>query len=105
MPSPASPTDAPQRSRFSWTYFASPATFYPLAGAMIPWFAAAAALLCAAGLYVGFFVGAAWMSMFLYVVMAFWAVIGLAWNTRLAAMMASAIAPTGALFTFLALWT
>jgi len=116
-------TDAPQRTRFSWTYFASPATFYPLAGAMIPWFAAAAALLCAAGLYVGLLVaptdatqgdsyriifihvGAAWMSMFLYVVMAFWAIIGLAWNTRLAAMMSSALAPTGALFTFLALWT
>jgi hypothetical protein len=29
-------TDAPQQPRFSWTYFASPATFYPLAGAMIP---------------------------------------------------------------------
>ncbi|OFZ71788.1 MAG: heme ABC transporter permease [Betaproteobacteria bacterium RBG_16_64_9] len=116
-------TDTPQRTRFRWTYFASPATFYPLAGAMIPWFAAAAALLCAAGIYVGFFVaptdatqgesyriifihvGAAWMSMFLYVVMAFWAIIGLAWNTRLAAMMASALAPTGALFAFLALWT
>jgi heme exporter protein C len=43
--------------------------------------------------------------MFLYVVMASWAAIGLAFNTRLSAMMASAIAPTGALFTFLALWT
>ena len=123
MQSPARTTDARERTRFSWTYFASPATFYPLAGAMIPWFAVAAALLCAAGLYIGLFVaptdatqgesyriifihvGAAWMSMFLYVVMAFWASIGLAWNTRLAAMMSSAIAPTGALFTFLALWT
>ena len=123
MQSPASTPDARERTRFSWTYFASPATFYPLAGAMIPWFAMAAALLCAAGIYVGLFVaptdatqgesyriifihvGAAWMSMFLYVVMAFWSIIGLAWNTRLAAMMASAIAPTGALFTFLALWT
>jgi len=43
--------------------------------------------------------------MFLYVVMAFWAAIGLAFNTRLSAMMASALAPTGALFTFIALWT
>ena len=83
----------------------------------------AAALLAAAGLYVGFFVAptdaqqgeayriifihvpAAWMSMFLYLVMAGWAALGLAFNTRLSAMMASAIAPTGALFTFLALWT
>ena len=43
--------------------------------------------------------------MFLYVVMAFWAAIGLAFNTRLSSMMASAIAPTGALMTFIALWT
>jgi heme exporter protein C len=45
------------------------------------------------------------MSMFLYVVMAFWAAVGLAFNTRLSSMMATAIAPTGALMTFLALWT
>ena len=122
MQSPAGKTDS-TRTRFHWTYFASPATFYPLAGKMIPWFAALAVILCAAGIYVGLIVaptdatqgdsyriiyihvGAAWMSMFLYVVMAFWSAVGLAWNTRLAAMMASALAPTGALFAFLALWT
>jgi heme exporter protein C len=37
--------------------------------------------------------------------MAFWAALGLAFNTRLSGMMASALAPTGALFTFIALWT
>jgi heme exporter protein C len=106
-----------------WFWFASPQTFYPLAGKIAAVSAAGAALLGAAGLYVGFFVAptdaqqgeayriifihvaAAWMSMFLYVVMAFWAAIGLAFNTRLSAMMASAIAPTGAMFTFVALWT
>jgi heme exporter protein C len=90
---------------------------------MAPWFAVAAALLAAAGLYLGFFVAptdaqqgeiyriifihvpAAWLSMFIYVVMAFWAALGLAFNTRLSGMMASALAPTGALFTFIALWT
>jgi heme exporter protein C len=105
-----------------WRY-AAPSEFYPLAGKMIPWFAAAAALLCAAGLYLGFFVAptdatqgesyriifihvpAAWMSMFLYLVMAFWAGVGLAFNTRLSSMMATAIAPTGAMMTFVALWT
>src|SRR3546814_17495282 len=46
-----------------------------------------------------------WMSMFIYLVMAFWAALGLAFNNRLAAMMASALAPTGAMFTFLSLWT
>ena len=106
-----------------WFWYASPQTFFPLAGRIALWCGFAAALLAAAGLYVGFFVAptdaqqgeayriifihvpAAWMSMFLYVVMAFWAAIGLAFNTRLSGMMASAIAPTGALFTFIALWT
>jgi heme exporter protein C len=37
--------------------------------------------------------------------MAFWAALGLAFNTRLSGMMASALAPTGAIFTFIALWT
>ncbi|MBZ0106457.1 MAG: heme ABC transporter permease CcmC [Sulfuricella denitrificans] len=110
-------------SGFNWYKYASPATFYDLAGRMIPWFYAAAALLCAAGLYIGFFlaptdfqqseayriifihVPASWMSMFIYVVMAVWAAIGLAFNTRLSFMMASALAPTGAMLTFVALWT
>src|SRR5204862_4061825 len=50
-------------------------------------------------------VPASWMSMFIYCVMAFWAAVGLAFNIRLAAMMASALAPTGALFTALSLLT
>jgi heme exporter protein C len=107
----------------NWFKYSSPASFYSLAGKMIPVFVFAAAILLVAGLYVGFFVAptdfqqgeayriifihvpAAWMSMFLYVVMAFWAGIGLAFNTRLSSMFASAIAPTGAMFTFIALWT
>lgn len=107
----------------NWFKYASPATFYFLAGRMIPWFTAAAAVLFAVGLYIGFFVAptdfqqgeayriifihvpAAWMSMFLYVVMAGYAALGLIFNTRLSFMMARAIAPTGALFTFIALWT
>ncbi|MEO5702064.1 MAG: heme ABC transporter permease CcmC [Casimicrobiaceae bacterium] len=102
---------------------ASPAAFYPVAGRMVPWFAAAAALLAAVGLFIGLVmaptdfqqgeayriifihVPAAWMSMFLYVVMAFWSALALGFNTRLSAMMAQAIAPTGALMTFVALWT
>ena len=106
-----------------WFRFASPQAFYPLAGRMIPVFAALAAVLAAAGLYVGFFVAptdhqqgeayriifihvpAAWMSMFLYLVMAGWAGLGFVLNTRLSGMMASALAPTGAMFTFVALWT
>jgi heme exporter protein C len=103
--------------------FASPQAFYSLAGKLIPWFLVAAALLGAAGLYVGFFVAptdaqqgdayriifihvaTAWMSMFVYTVMAFWCAVGLIVNTRLSFMMALALAPTGALMTFIALWT
>ncbi len=106
-----------------WFKYAAPQAFYPLAGRMIPWFSAAAVLLAIWGLYLGLFVAptdaqqgeayriifihvpAAWMSMLLYVVMAFWAGVGLVFNTRLSSMMALALAPTGALMTFLALWT
>ncbi len=104
-------------------HYAAPATFYALAGRLVPWFYGAAALLCAVGLYIGFFlaptdfqqgeayriifihVPAAWMSMFIYLVMAVWAGIGLAFNTRLSFMLASALAPTGAMLTFVSLWT
>ena len=103
--------------------FAAPQAFFPLAGKLIPWFSVLAGVLALAGLYVAFFVAptdhqqgeayriifihvpAAWMSMFLYVVMAGWAGVGLALNTRLSGMMASAIAPSGAMFTFVALWS
>jgi heme exporter protein C len=43
--------------------------------------------------------------MFIYLVMAAYAAIGMAWKVRMADMMATALAPTGAMFTFLALWT
>ena len=104
-------------------HYASPQIFFPVAGKLIPWFSVLAGLLAIAGLYVAFFVAptdatqgeayriifihvpAAWMSMFIYVVMAGWAAAGLALNTRLSGMMASALAPTGAMFTFIALWS
>lgn len=103
--------------------YASPATFYPLATKLQPLFMALAVVLAAIGLWLGLFVAptdaqqgegyriifvhvpASWMSMFLYCVMAFWAAVGLAFNIRLAAMAASAIAPTGALFALLSLVT
>ena len=107
----------------NWFKFSSPATFYPLAGKMIPWFVALAVIFGAAGLWLGLFVAptdfqqgegyriifvhvpASWMSMFIYLVMAFWAAIGLTFNTRLSGMMTQALAPTGALMAFLSLWT
>ncbi len=114
-------TDAAPRG--SWLRFAAPQQFYPLAGRLLPWLWALAALLAVAGLTVGLLIApsdfqqgdsyriiyihvpAAWMSMLIYVVMAFWAGLGLVLNTRLSSMMASALAPTGAWMTFIALWT
>src|SRR6266480_4645905 len=109
--------------RINWYKYAAPANFYPLAGKMIPWFAIAAALIFIVGLYMSFFVAptdyqqhdayriifihvpAAWMGMFLYVLLALYAGVGWAFNARLASMMATAIAPTGAIFTFISLVT
>src|SRR5260221_4621008 len=101
----------------------SPPAFFPLAGKLAPVFGWSAAILAAAGLWIGFglaptdfqqgdayriifiHVPAAWMSMFTYLVMAFWSALSLGFNTRLSAIMAQALAPTGALMTFIALWT
>ncbi|MBI3154968.1 MAG: cytochrome c biogenesis protein CcsA [Burkholderiales bacterium] len=109
--------------RINWFYYAAPQRFYALAGNCIPWFAAAALLLAAVGLVIGLglapsdfqqgdsyriiyiHVPVSWMSMVLYLAMAFWAVIGMIFNARLAFMLAQAIAPTGALMAFLSLWS
>ena len=111
------------KDRFNLYRFASPATFYPLAGALIPYFVAISVVSGLAGLYLGMLVAptdfqqgegyriifihvpASWLSMFIYLIMAGWAAIGLAFNTRLSGMMAQALAPTGALMAFLSLWT
>ena len=107
----------------NWLKYSAPQTFYPLAGKLVPLFAWPALILAVIGLYIGFFVAptdatqgeayriifihvpAAWMSMVIYLAMAGWAALGLIMNTRLSFMMAQALAPTGAMFTFVALWT
>ncbi len=110
--------------KINWFKYSAPSNFYPILGKLIPFFMFFAIVLSIGGLYWGFFqtpdvlsdqkqyyriifihVPAAWMSMWLYAVMVGWAVIGLIFNTRLSYMMAAAIAPTGAMFTFLSLWT
>jgi len=109
--------------RGTWRRFASPAVFHGWAGRAVPWFAILAGVLAVAGSTIGFLVAptdhqqgevyriifihvpAAWMSMFIYLVAAFHAAMGLIFNTRLSALMARALAPTGALFTVIALWT
>ena len=110
-------------ARINWFYFAAPQRFFGLAGTLVPWCTAAAVALAAYGLWMGLGVAptdfqqgesyriifihvpASWMAMVLYLAMAFWAAIGLIFNARLAAMLAQAIAPTGALMAFLSLWT
>ncbi len=107
----------------NWFKFSSPATFFPLARKIGVVSTVIAVALIAVGLYMSFFVAptdykqgegyriifvhvpASWMSMFIYVVMAGWAALGLIFNTRLSMMMAQALAPTGAMFAFLSLWT
>jgi heme exporter protein C len=103
--------------------FSSPATFYPLARSLAPWFYGLALALALWGLYRGLIVAptdstqgdayriiyvhvpTAWMSMLIYVVMAGYSALALIYNTRLSAMMAQALAPTGAMMTLAALWT
>ena len=103
--------------------FAAPAKFYSLSGALVPWLWPLTVGLALAGLYIGFFlapvdavqgnayriifihVPAAWISMVLYLALAFWAAIGWAFKARMASMLARASAPTGAMFTVLALWS
>ncbi|RQP25354.1 heme ABC transporter permease CcmC [Piscinibacter terrae] len=120
MTAATSPASTPP---LRWTTFAAPSRFYSLTGKLIPWLWAAAIALSLFGLYMGFFVAptdatqgdsyriifihvpSAWMSMVIYMAMAFWAAIGWAFNARMASMLSRALAPTGALFTFIALWT
>jgi len=122
---PSSPADAsavPARVE-GWRRLASPREFQRWAARQVPRFAALAALLALAGLGFGFLVApidhqqgevyriiflhvpAAWMSMFIYLVAALHAALGLAFRTRLSPVLARALAPTGALFTVIALWT
>jgi len=115
------PLSPPAHARRSWLAFASPARFDPLAGRLVPWFFALAVAFALAGLAVGFLVApadaqqgeayriifihvpAAWMSMFIYLVMACYGALALVYRTRLSALMARALAPTGAAFTVIAL--
>src|SRR6185503_19221009 len=110
----------------AWTWFhklGSPPHAYTLAARLTPWFAWPAALLIVAGLYGGLalappdyqqkdafrivyvHVPSAWMSMFVYVVMAVCAAIGVIWRIKLAHAIAASCAPLGASFTLAALVT
>lgn len=106
-----------------FTKYASPPHFYRLARRLSPWFGWTAGVLFAVGLYGAFIyapadyqqgesfriiyvhVPSAWMSLFVYVVMASAGAVGLIWKTKVADAVARACAPLGASFTFLALVT
>ena len=109
--------------RIAWTHYAAPQTFYGLAGVCWKPLALLALALALAGMWVGFMVAPAdaqqgegyriifvhvpvsWMSMIIYLAMAFWGVVCLVFRARMAGMLSQALAPTGALFAFLSLWT
>ena len=112
------------KSRSSrWFYYAAPQNFFHLSAVLWPWCAGVAGVLGIWGLYWGLLIApvdaqqgeayriifvhvpASWMSMVIYMAMAFWSIMGLVFNTRLSALMTRALAPTGAMFAFISLWS
>jgi len=109
---------------FLWFHkLGSPPHFYRIAGKWIPWLTWIFLALLLAGLYGGLIlappdyqqgesyriifvhVPAAWMSLFVYVVMAFCGAVIIVWRMKLAEVVLISSAPIGASFTFLALVT
>jgi heme exporter protein C len=102
---------------------ANPTMFLSLVRRVLPWTAALSALLLIAGVYLTFFVApadyqqgesvkimylhvpAAWLSLFIYLVMSMAALGTLAWRHPLADAAQKAAAPLGAAFTFVCLAT
>lgn len=102
---------------------ASPVWFYQISGKLLPWLWMLFAVLLVTGLYGGLVtapadyqqgdsfriiyvhVPAAWLSMFVYMVMAVSGAIALIWRMKLAEMVMVSCAPIGAGFTFIALVT
>ena len=102
---------------------ASPPHFYALTEKLIPWLVGLLLILVAYGLYGGLYlapadyqqgdsyriiyihVPSAWMSLFIYTLMAVAGAIGLVWRIKLAEVVLISSAPIGASFTFIALVT
>ena len=115
-------TDIPARSTWVWIHrFGSPAYFYRFSTRWGLRVGLCALALFAAGLYLGLVaappdyqmgnsyriifihVPAAWMSLFIYVLMAMAAATGLIWKLKIGHYVARSCAPLGAAFTFCAL--
>ncbi len=109
---------------FKWFHkLGSPPVVYRWIGLISPWLSALCLLCFSAGLYLGLIIApsdyeqgnsyriiyihvpAAWMSMFVYFVIASSSLIFLVWRLKLADLVANASAPIGASFTFIALVT
>lgn len=109
---------------FQWIHkFGSPKYFYEFSGKLIPWLAGGCIVLLVLGLIGGLWwappdyqqgesfriiyvhVPSAWMSMFVYMVMASAGAVGLIWRIKIANAVAISSAPIGASFTFIALAT
>ncbi len=103
--------------------FANPARFMRLSAAVLPWCAAATAVLLAVGLYLALFVAppdyqqgddvrimfvhvpAAWLASFIYLLLAVASAVAIIWRHPLADIAAQSAAPLGAVFTALCLVT
>jgi len=109
---------------FKWFFrLAAAKNFYPFAGKLLPWLTGLCIISLVYGLYLGLFnsppdyqqgetvrimyvhVPAAWMSMFVYAMMAGAAIVGLVWKIKLADTFVTCSAPIGASFTVIALIT
>jgi len=109
-----------------WLWFhklGSPKYFWSISARLIPWLGGVTGVLLVIGLYMALFIAppdyqqgesyrimfihvpSAWNSMFIYLVMALSAAIGLIWKMKIADSIAAASAPIGASFTFLTLVT
>jgi heme exporter protein C len=110
-----------KRAKAGIHFFANPARFLRVARAVFPWVAALTAVLIGAALVLGLYVvppdyqqgdayriifvhvPAAWMSLFVYVVIALCSAASLIWRHPLADLVAKSSAPIGACFTFICL--
>jgi heme exporter protein C len=102
----------------TWSDLVDPQRVYDFAGRILPWPARFAVAFLALGFTLSLVLGmhgvaqlgmlhlpAIWLSVLLMVVVVFWSLVGLALGQPLPFLMAQAVAPTGGMFTFLALWS
>lgn len=100
----------------------SPRAIFSLSGMLLPWLVGIGVVLSLSGLLIGLvdvstpaatpvakigliYVPAAWLATLLLLSAAFWALLGLVSERPLCFMMTQALAPTGGMFAFLALWS